>query len=107
MAELENHLVIMQDSYPDENRQLFFPTRRLRKAATPGKKNRFPFVPTLGDAKRDCGRRAKKEKETKKKKKMKKKEEEEEEASISSGLKWNHLNTVLKSELGSFRLKTA
>lgn len=45
LAELENHLVIMQDSYPDENRQLFFPTRKLRKA---GKKSRFPFVPTLG-----------------------------------------------------------
>lgn len=37
-----------------------------------------------------------------------KEEEEEEAASISAGLKWNHLNTVLKSELGSsFRLKTA
>lgn len=38
----------------------------------------------------------------------KEEEEEEEAASISAGLKWNHLNTVLKSELGSsFRLKTA
>lgn len=38
----------------------------------------------------------------------KKKKEEEEAASISSGLKWSHLNTVLKSELGSsFRLKNS